>query len=110
MAVKKASGATGSGHERCPVASERGGVLYRCSKRAGHELRDPGDWEHVADPVEYARPAADFRRLFEDALPLLHHAAERDADPHRREQARRLIIRYHMIAPEPAPRDGRTLA
>lgn len=78
----------------CPVSSERNGVVYRCSKRAGHELRDPRDWEHVAEPAPRTESAGDFRGMLEEALPILYHAAEHD--PARREVARRIIVRYHM--------------
>lgn len=92
MAAKKENAA--SRDELCPVASERNGVLYRCNKKAGHELRDPNDWEHVAEPAEQAEQLGDFRQMVEDSLPILYHVAAHD--PCRREIARRIIIRYHM--------------
>jgi len=93
MAAKKENGA-GKADELCPVASERNGIVYRCNKRAGHELRDPSDWEHVAEAVARTEQPGDFRGMVEDALPILYHVAEND--PVRREFARRIIIRYHM--------------
>ena len=77
-------------------------------EKAGHELRDPSDWEHVAEAQEYAHRPPDFRLLLEEALPLLNHVAS--TDPLRAEAARRLIIRYHMAMSGEALRSSRVVS
>jgi hypothetical protein len=90
--------------ERCATTTERHGLTYRCWKRAGHD-KDPRDFECEARAPEYAARAPDWRKLFEETLPLLEWIARHpDSALERRDAARRLIIRHHMALSNPTAR------
>lgn len=87
----------GEAERKCSVAEIRNGVLYRCSKQEGHELRR-GDEEHEVYANEYA--VIDWRALFEASKPLLEWMAAnpQSVGQEKNEAARRILIRAYTAS------------
>lgn len=91
--------------DRCPVTAFRGGVEYRCSKKAGH-VHVPGDADCEAIAPEYVGVRQPhWRELFLEARPILEWMAEHEevVGAERANEARRVLVRLYVAAsPRPS--------